>query len=96
MYGPLVLSGRLGNAGLNQTLLFGTNGNQTFDNLEIAPVQIPKIKGFTEDLNTWIKPVPGKPLQFQTVGKGDPTDITLIPYYKQFFERGAIYWETLP
>jgi Uncharacterized protein conserved in bacteria len=96
MYGPVVLSGRLGNSGLNQSLLFAINGNQTFENLDITTVPIPKLKGITEDLNTWIKPVVGKPLQFQTVGKGDPSDITLIPYYKQFFERGAIYWEALP
>jgi uncharacterized protein len=96
MYGPMVLSGKLGNNGLNVQTIFGTNGDQVFDKLNVAAIPVPKLKDITDDLNAWIKPVPGKPLLFQTSGKGDPADITLMPYYKQFFERGAIYWETLP
>jgi len=96
MYGPIVLSGKLGNAGLTQQTLFGLNGDQTFEKLHVEAIPIPKLKGATDDLNTWIKPVTGKPWLFQTVGKGSPSDITLMPYYKQFFERGAIYWETVP
>jgi DUF1680 family protein len=96
MYGPVVLSGKLGNEGLNKQVLFGLNGDQTFENLHVEPITIPKFKGITDDLNAWIKPVPGKPLWFETVGKGVPNDVTLMPYYMQFFERGAIYWETVP
>ena len=94
MYGPMVLSGKLGTAGLNVQTIFGVNGDQVYDKLKVEDISVPKLKGVTDDLNTWIKPVAGKPLLFQTVGKGDPIDITLMPYYKQFFERGAIYWET--
>jgi DUF1680 family protein len=94
MYGPMVLSGKLGNNGLNVQTIFGTNGDQAFDKLNVAAIMVPKLKGVTDDLNAWIKPVTGKPLLFQTTG--DPADVTLMPYYKQFFERGAIYWETLP
>ncbi|HEY4786628.1 MAG TPA: beta-L-arabinofuranosidase domain-containing protein, partial [Bacteroidales bacterium] len=94
MYGPMVLSGKLGTAGLNVQTIFGVNGDQVYDKLKVEDISVPKFKGVTDDLNTWIKPVAGKPLLFQTVGKGDPTDVTLMPYYKQFFERDAIYWET--
>jgi uncharacterized protein len=93
MYGPMVLSGKLGTEGLNVQTLFGTNGEPSFHKIkdEKAPA-IPKFTGVAENLDTWIKPVPGKTLTFQTAGKGSPADVTLIPYYKQFFERYNLYW----
>jgi len=93
MFGPMVLSGKLGNTGLNQQMLFGLNGDQTFTKLAVEPIPIPQLKGVGDDLSAWIKPVLGKPMYFQITGKSAPSDITLMPYYMQFFERGAIYWE---
>jgi len=93
MFGPMVLSGKLGNAGLNQQTLFGLNGDQTFNKLTVEPLPITQLKGVSDDLSAWIKPVLGKPMYFQITGKSVPSDITLMPYYMQFFERGAIYWE---
>lgn len=96
MFGPMVLSGKLGNAGLNQQTLFGLNGDQTFEKLGVQPISVPQLKGVTNDLNAWIKPVADKPMYFQVVGKSAPAEVILMPYYKQFFERGAIYWQTVP
>jgi hypothetical protein len=44
-------------------------------------------------LESWIKPVAGKPLTFRTEGAGKPNDVTLVPFYKLFGERYAIYWQ---
>jgi hypothetical protein len=65
-------------------------------NGQTIKVKEPELKGISDDLNTWIKPVAGKPLLFKTVRKGIPSDFILMPYYKQFFEKGQIYWETVP
>ena len=34
----------------------------------------------------------GKPLTFQTINVGKPNDVTLIPFYKMFGQRYAVYW----
>jgi hypothetical protein len=44
-------------------------------------------------LEAWIKPVAGNPLTFRTVKAGKPDDVTLVPFYKLFGERYAIYWQ---
>jgi len=89
MYGPLVMAGELGTEGLDPKTVYAKN--QGFlRSLKVGPAP-----GFVADankLNDWIKPVPGKPLTFRTVNAGRPNDVTLIPYYKLFGQRYAIYW----
>jgi hypothetical protein len=41
----------------------------------------------------WLKPVFSQPLTFQTVGQEKV--ITLIPLYRLFGERYAVYWKTV-
>jgi hypothetical protein len=89
LYGPIVLAGALGGAeGLSEDKVYGKDGPEgepvavpTFDVKDNAP------------LEAWIKPVAGKPLTFRTEGAGKPNDVTLVPFYKLFGERYAIYWE---
>jgi hypothetical protein len=45
----------------------------------------------SQDPNTWIKPVPGQALTFRTAGQSQ--DVTLVPFYKLFDERYAVYWK---
>jgi len=40
----------------------------------------------------WLKPVSDQPLTFQTVGQAQK--ISLIPLYRLFGERYAVYWKT--
>jgi DUF1680 family protein len=94
LYGPMVLSGQLGNAGLKKEHFFGTDGDQNWK-LKVDSIIVPSFSAVGEGL-TWIKPDPAKPLTFTTSGKGSPSDVTLIPYYKHFFERYSIYWEIKP
>ncbi|MCX6571259.1 MAG: glycoside hydrolase family 127 protein [Candidatus Aminicenantes bacterium] len=89
LYGPIVLAGALGGAeGLSEDKVYGKYGP------EGDPVAVPKFD--VKDnvpLEAWIKPVAGKPLTFRTEGAGKPNDVTLVPFYKLFGERYAIYWQ---
>jgi hypothetical protein len=89
LYGPIVLAGALGGAeGLSEDKVYGKDGP------EGDPVAVPTfaVKD-NAPLEAWIKPVAGKPLTFRTEGAGKPNDVTLVPFYKLFGERYAIYWE---
>jgi len=46
--------------------------------------------GDMDNLEAWIKPVPGAALTFRTVGQ--PTDVTLIPLNRVMQERYGVYW----
>jgi len=89
LYGPMVLAGPLGSENMPAENVYGKYG-PTGD-----PVAVPKFKVPADDPNAWIKPVTGKPLTFRTDGVGQPNDVTLIPFYKLFGERYAIYWAVL-
>jgi len=40
-----------------------------------------------------VKPVPGSPLRFHTVGIGRPQDVSLAPFYQVFDQRYTVYWK---
>ena len=93
MYGPLVLAGRLGTEGISD------------DNRRAGPTpprEVPKYKSITvpkaselttaaDEPSQWIKAVAGQPLEFRTTGQ--TKDFTLIPLYRVFDERYAVYWK---
>jgi DUF1680 family protein len=89
LYGPIVLAGKLGGGeALTEDRVYGKYGP------EGEPVEVPRFDVKAEaPLGTWIKPVAGKPLAFRTEGAGKPADVTLVPFYKLFDERYAIYWQ---
>jgi len=89
LYGPIVLAGALGGAeGLTPEKVSGPYGP------EGDPVAVPTFEGQNEvPLKSWIRPVAGKSLTFETVKAGKPTDVILIPFYKLFGQRYSIYWE---
>ncbi len=89
LYGPIVLAGKLGGADtLTKDKVFGKYGP------EGEPAAVPKLAVKDQDPASWLKPVAGKPLTFMTEGVGKPNDVTLIPFYRLFGERYAIYWQT--
>jgi hypothetical protein len=90
MYGPLVLAGELGTEGLTEDKVYGEYGPSG------DPVPVPKLVIPNDDPKAWIKPVAGKALTFQTINVGKPADVTLVPFYKLFDQRYAIYWELQP
>jgi DUF1680 family protein len=89
LYGPIVLAGELGGAeGLIEGKVYGKYGP------EGDPAAVPTFEGKNDvPPESWIKPVAGKPLTFQTVNAGKPNDITFVPFYKLFGQRYSIYWE---
>jgi hypothetical protein len=88
LYGPLVLAGELGGEGLTDENTHTTQNWYRYPN----PAEAPHFLVDSNDLEDWIKPVPGEPLRFQTRGAGRPRDVTLVPYHKLFDQRYAVYW----
>ena len=87
MYGPLVLAGDLGSEGLNADTIYGPMGPSG------EPSPVPQLSGDRSRLDSWIKPVAGKNLTFRTAGAGRPNDVTLVPFYRLFGRRYAVYWK---
>jgi hypothetical protein len=89
LYGPIVLAGQLGGGeALTSDKVSGQYGP------EGDPVPVPTFEGKNmAPPDSWIKPVAGKPLTFETVNAGKPNDVTLIPFYKLFGQRYALFWE---
>jgi uncharacterized protein len=91
-YGPLVLAGRLGNAGLNaQNLRAPPTRPRTVPEYPAGPVEAPLIVARGMDAGSWLESVPGRPLEFRTIGQ--PRSLTLVPLNSLFDERYAVYWK---
>jgi DUF1680 family protein len=90
LYGPIVLAGELGTAGLEKVSPFARG------QLDLSQVPTPAVPGMlvsAADLCAHVEPVAGSPLKFRTRGIGQPHDVTLIPYYLLNHQRYAIYWK---
>jgi len=87
MYGPLVLAGQLGDVELPLEEIYGKYGPT------VDPVAVPYLSPPSDELDSWIRPMDGEPLTFRTEGAGKPEDVALVPFYKLFGQRYAIYWE---
>jgi uncharacterized protein len=91
LYGPLVLAGRLGTAGLTpSTLRAEPTKPRTVPEYKAEPVPAPELRPKSPNPADWILPVSGRPLEFRTAGQTQ--EVTLVPLYSLFDERYAIYW----
>jgi hypothetical protein len=86
MYGPLVLAGKLEEIGLPDEEIYGKYGP------DADPVHVPYFNADPNHPEDWIQPVEGETLTFQTVNAGTPEDVTLVPFYRLFDHRYAVYW----
>jgi hypothetical protein len=85
MYGPLVLAGRLGIAGLTEAMQ--TSGfNAEYKG---PPLPVDDIVADPEGA-PWVEPVPGQALTFRATGQ--KRDVTLVPLNTIHGERYAVYW----
>jgi hypothetical protein len=93
LYGPIVLAGNLGTESMSEEMEDGL-GWAEVDRMvsQGAAIEPPALVVPNADPNLWIKPVKGKSLTFRTVKVGRPNDVTLIPFFKLFGQRYAIYW----
>ncbi|HSC32495.1 MAG TPA: beta-L-arabinofuranosidase domain-containing protein [Gemmatimonadaceae bacterium] len=97
MYGPLVLAGRLGSAGLTPDVLRAEPTKpRTVPEYKADPVPAPSFTALGADPSTWItkRSAAGAPLEFHTVGQA--TDVTLVPLNTVIDERYAVYWNVTP
>jgi hypothetical protein len=92
MYGPLVLVGRMGTDGITaeNRRAEPTKPRTVPEFKNPAPPPTPTIQASSDDVNSWVAPVPGKTLEFRTTGQ--TSAITLVPLYRLFDERYVVYW----
>jgi len=91
LYGPLVLAGELGRDHFPTTEQ--VRNQNDLNNLR-SP-RVPALVSETEDPSAWLKPTPGRPLAFTTVGLGRPHEVTLTPLYQVNHQRYTVYWKLL-
>ena len=78
MYGPLVLSGDLG---------------EEDDPRSSDPMYVPVLMAEDRNPETWIEPVEGKPNTFVTKNVGRPRDVEFRPFYKTHERRYSVYFD---
>jgi len=94
MYGPLVLAGRLGSAGLDAAHLRAEPTRpRKVPEYPLPPVSAPIFTTAALDPASWLEPLPGRPLAFRTTGQAQT--VTLEPLNRIFDERYAVYWKML-
>ncbi|MDP4184325.1 MAG: glycoside hydrolase family 127 protein [Bacteroidota bacterium] len=91
MYGPLVLAAALGDEGMTDEMKRGLGGDADRMTRDGAAVEVPRLITDQNNLEQWIKPVAGKSLTFKTMGVGNPSDITLIPFFRIYGQRYSVY-----
>jgi DUF1680 family protein len=92
MYGPLVLAGKLGTAGLTPaTLRAEPTPPRKVPEYKSEPVTAPTIVARSNDPASWVQLVSRRALEFKTVGQA--TSTTLVPLNRIFDERYAVYWK---
>lgn len=91
MYGPLVLAARLGTEGLTAANLRAVPTQpRKVPEYAAEPVAVAPIATRSRDPSSWLRPVPGRALEFSTVGQA--TDLTLVPLNGIFDQRYAVYF----
>jgi len=85
LFGPLVLAGQFPKGKIDEDL----EHNQGPEIQEAPQINVPALVAKGQEPGRWIKPVPGEPLTFRTMGQAQ--DVTLKPLY-QSWERFAVYW----
>jgi DUF1680 family protein len=86
LYGPIVLAGKLGNSGLDDTKIYGHYGPY-----EDKPINVPNLisNGSPEK---WICRLAIDNLEFKApASTGD--SVVLVPFYQLFDQRYTVYWK---
>jgi DUF1680 family protein len=77
LWGPLVLAGDLGPE----------------DDQPTARESVPVFVTASQSIADWLKPVPGQPGNFRSVGAGREHDVDLVPFYRLHRRTYAAYWD---
>lgn len=91
LYGPLVLAGDLGVAGLTPDSYRGTLADPVKNHVvQGEPVPAPELRSGGEPLSKWIKRDPAVPLRFRAASSSG--DVPLLPLNRIVKQRYATYW----
>jgi len=91
LYGPVVLAGDLGSAGLTPEMLEGPNAPQLRKlPINVPEFHVPEFRAGKNQPESWIKPADA-PLAFRTTGQ--VTDVSLVPLNSLFGKRYSVYWQ---
>ncbi len=91
-YGPVILAGALGTEGIAPPMPYAKNQGDYF---RTKPAAIPVLITANRQVDSWIEPVPGKPLTFRTKGVGRPAEVTLTAFYALPPQRYSLYWDLM-
>jgi hypothetical protein len=89
LYGPILLAGDLGKAGLTPAVRYGPSAPPV---RRMAMPMVPGLIGDPKTIVSAIKPVAGSPLTFRTSGIGTPAEVTFVPFYRASDIRYVVYW----
>jgi DUF1680 family protein len=93
VHGPIVLAGRLGREGLtSENLRAEPTKVRQVPEYRSEPVPAPAIRSSSAEPGTWLRPVAGRPLEYETVDPATP--LRFEPLYRIFDERYGVYWKT--
>lgn len=95
LYGPIVLAGRLGSAGLAPGADLIVNERESGTMLD-EPIAVPDWEGTAEQLLARVRRLPGKSLAFRVDGFPGSKSIELAPYHLIAHERYTLYWRVRP
>jgi len=86
LYGPMVLAGEMGRTDPGKEPMFGPMG----PTIKTNEVPFPVLRADAARPESWLQPVPQKPMTFQTAGQDK--DFTLSPLYRILDQRYTVYW----
>ncbi len=95
VYGPIVLAGRLGRAGITPGSQIIVNERESGNMLQ-ADVEVPVLVGDAQTICGRILQDGRNPLSFRTTGVARPKDVELAPYFRLAHERYNLYWKIVP
>jgi len=96
MYGPIVLAGELGTAGMTRPQPFHDvkNPYEYYDyDYQIPENLVHTLAVGSKQLINYLQAVPGDPLTFKTTDKSGGREMTLSPYYNLHRQRYIVYWD---
>jgi DUF1680 family protein len=94
-YGPIVLAGRLGTAGLTPGSQLIVNERKSGEMLN-EPVPIPRWTRPLQELPARTRRLDGDVLRFEAEGFEGGGTVELIPWFRATHERYVLYWERSP
>jgi hypothetical protein len=91
VYGPIVLAGRLGTAGLTTGSQLIVNERESGDMLN-AVVDIPRWTRPLAELPAALERIDKESLRFRATGFSGGAEVEFVPYFRLTHERYNLYW----